>query len=37
LVEELVAAIGARFDAEVRELRVTEEDVTFKLPRVLAE
>jgi 4-hydroxy-3-methylbut-2-enyl diphosphate reductase len=37
LVEDLVAAIGARFDADVRELRVTEEDVTFKLPRVLAE
>jgi len=37
LVEELVAAISARFDARVEEVRVTEEDVMFKLPRVLAE
>jgi 4-hydroxy-3-methylbut-2-enyl diphosphate reductase len=37
LVEDLVAAIGARFDADVNEVRVTNEDVTFKLPRVLAE
>src|SRR5262249_22311750 len=35
LVEELVAAIGARFDATLEEVRVTEEDVMFKLPRVL--
>ena len=36
LVEDLVAAIAMRFDADVNEVRVTEEDVTFKLPRVLA-
>jgi 4-hydroxy-3-methylbut-2-en-1-yl diphosphate reductase len=37
LVEELIAAITARFDAHVEEVRVTREDVMFKLPRVLAE
>ncbi|GIK50765.1 MAG: 4-hydroxy-3-methylbut-2-enyl diphosphate reductase [Hyphomonadaceae bacterium] len=37
LVEGLIAAIAARFDAAVQEVRVTKEDVTFKLPRVLAE
>ncbi len=37
LVEDLVAAIGARFDATLEEVRVTEENVEFKLPRVLAE
>ncbi|WP_395645496.1 4-hydroxy-3-methylbut-2-enyl diphosphate reductase [Terricaulis sp.] len=37
LVEELVAAIASRFAARVEEVRVTEEDVMFKLPRVLAE
>ncbi|MGD9980909.1 MAG: 4-hydroxy-3-methylbut-2-enyl diphosphate reductase [Hyphomonadaceae bacterium] len=37
LVEELIAAIAARFAARVEEVRVTKEDVTFKLPRVLAE
>jgi 4-hydroxy-3-methylbut-2-enyl diphosphate reductase len=37
LVEGLVAAIASRFDARVEEVRVTEEDVMFKLPRVLAE
>ncbi|HVV32942.1 MAG TPA: 4-hydroxy-3-methylbut-2-enyl diphosphate reductase [Vitreimonas sp.] len=37
LVEDLVAAIATRFDADVNEVRVTEEDVVFKLPRVLAE
>jgi len=37
LVEDLVAAIGVRFDAALEEVRVTEEDVEFKLPRVLAE
>jgi 4-hydroxy-3-methylbut-2-enyl diphosphate reductase len=37
LVEGLVAAIAARFEARVEEERVTEEDVMFKLPRVLAE
>ncbi|MFZ2030282.1 MAG: 4-hydroxy-3-methylbut-2-enyl diphosphate reductase [Vitreimonas sp.] len=37
LVEDLVAAIGARFDATLEDVRVTNEDVEFKLPRVLAE
>lgn len=37
LVEALIAAIGARFEARVEEVRVTQEDVMFKLPRVLAE
>ena len=37
LVEELVAAISARFEATLKDVRVTEEDVEFKLPRVLAE
>ncbi|HVZ99198.1 MAG TPA: 4-hydroxy-3-methylbut-2-enyl diphosphate reductase [Caulobacterales bacterium] len=37
LVEALVAAIAARFEARVEEVRVVKEDVTFKLPRVLAE
>ena len=37
LVEELIAAIGARFAAHVEEVMVTREDVAFKLPRVLAE
>jgi 4-hydroxy-3-methylbut-2-en-1-yl diphosphate reductase len=37
LVEELIAAISSRFDARVDEIAVTREDVTFKLPRVLAE
>ncbi|OQW61591.1 MAG: 4-hydroxy-3-methylbut-2-enyl diphosphate reductase [Proteobacteria bacterium HN_bin10] len=37
LVEDLIAAIAARFDARVEEVRVTQEDVVFKLPRVLAE
>jgi 4-hydroxy-3-methylbut-2-enyl diphosphate reductase len=37
LVEDLVAAIGARFDATLEDVRVTEEDVEFKLPRVLAD
>jgi 4-hydroxy-3-methylbut-2-enyl diphosphate reductase len=37
LVEELIAAIAARFDARVEEVAVTREDVVFKLPRVLAE
>jgi 4-hydroxy-3-methylbut-2-enyl diphosphate reductase len=37
LVEALIAAVAARFDARVEEVRVTQEDVVFKLPRVLAE
>jgi hypothetical protein len=36
-VEELIAAIAARFDARVEEVSVTREDVVFKFPRVLAE
>ncbi|HRP11258.1 MAG TPA: 4-hydroxy-3-methylbut-2-enyl diphosphate reductase [Terricaulis sp.] len=35
LVEALIAAIGARFEASVQEVVVTRENVTFKLPRVL--
>lgn len=37
LIEALVAAIAARFDAEVVEDSGAHETVTFKLPRVLAE
>jgi 4-hydroxy-3-methylbut-2-enyl diphosphate reductase len=37
LVEALIAAIAARFDAHVEEIAVTREDVVFKLPRVLVE
>jgi 4-hydroxy-3-methylbut-2-enyl diphosphate reductase len=37
LVEDLVAAIAARFDAHVDEVVVTAEGVTFKLPRILME
>jgi 4-hydroxy-3-methylbut-2-enyl diphosphate reductase len=37
LVEALIAAIAQRFDANVEEIAVTREDVTFKLPRVLAD
>ena len=37
LVEELIAAIAARFDARVEEVARDAEDVMFKLPRVLAE
>lgn len=35
LVEGLIAALSARFEARVEEVTVTEEDVVFKLPRVL--
>ncbi|MDZ4778230.1 MAG: 4-hydroxy-3-methylbut-2-enyl diphosphate reductase [Alphaproteobacteria bacterium] len=35
LVEALIAALSARFDARVEEVSVTEEDVVFKLPRIL--
>lgn len=37
LVEEVVAAARDHFDVTLAEIRVTEEDVTFKLPRVLGE
>ena len=36
LVEGVIAAIGARFEVELREVTVTREDVVFKLPRSLA-
>jgi 4-hydroxy-3-methylbut-2-enyl diphosphate reductase len=36
LVEDLIAAILQRFDASVEEVRVVDEHVTFKLPRILA-
>jgi 4-hydroxy-3-methylbut-2-enyl diphosphate reductase len=36
LVEELIKAIGAAFDAKVEEVRVIDEHVSFKLPRILA-
>jgi 4-hydroxy-3-methylbut-2-enyl diphosphate reductase len=35
LVEDLIAAIAARFTASVEEVRVVDEHVTFKLPRIL--
>ena len=37
LVEGLIEAFRRRFDLEVEELRVTDEDVVFKLPRILNE
>jgi 4-hydroxy-3-methylbut-2-enyl diphosphate reductase len=37
LVEALVGAIAARFEARMEEVAVVKEDVTFKLPRVLGE
>ncbi len=37
LVSDLVGAIASRFDAHKEEVAVTQEDVMFKLPRVLAE
>ncbi|MET0181653.1 MAG: 4-hydroxy-3-methylbut-2-enyl diphosphate reductase [Caulobacterales bacterium] len=37
LVMELIAALGERFDTTVENVIVTEENVTFKLPRILAE
>lgn len=35
LVDELIAACQARFDVDIEEIKVTDENVTFKLPRVL--
>ena len=35
LVEEVIAACRARFDVTVEEVRLTDEDVVFKLPRAL--
>jgi 4-hydroxy-3-methylbut-2-enyl diphosphate reductase len=37
LIEDLIAAISKRFDASVEELRVTDENVVFKLPRLVAQ
>lgn len=37
LVDEVLGAARARFDLTVEEVRVTEENVEFKLPRVLTE
>jgi 4-hydroxy-3-methylbut-2-enyl diphosphate reductase len=37
LVDELIAALSARFDCEVEEVAPVRESVTFKLPRVLAD
>jgi 4-hydroxy-3-methylbut-2-enyl diphosphate reductase len=36
LVEDLIAALTSRFEARVEEVRVRDEDVIFKLPRVLS-
>jgi 4-hydroxy-3-methylbut-2-en-1-yl diphosphate reductase len=36
LVEDLIGALGARFDVHVEEVRVVDENVTFKLPRIVA-
>lgn len=36
LVEEVIAACRERFDVSVEEVNVTQEDVQFKLPRVLS-
>ena len=35
LVEEVIAACKTRFDVTLKEIRIREEDVEFKLPRVL--
>jgi 4-hydroxy-3-methylbut-2-enyl diphosphate reductase len=37
LVEGLIDALRERYDVTVEHVRVTEEDITFKLPRILAE
>ena len=36
LVDEVIAAFRERYDVRVEEVRVTTEDVEFKLPRALA-
>ena len=36
LVDDLIAACRERFEVSMDEIRVTDEDVTFKLPRILA-
>jgi len=35
LVQEVITALSARYTVTVEEIRLTDEDVTFKLPRVL--
>ena len=35
LVQEVIAALQAHFDVTLQDVTVTEEDVHFKLPRVL--
>jgi 4-hydroxy-3-methylbut-2-enyl diphosphate reductase len=37
LVEDLITTLASRYEAVVQEVRVTNEDVVFKLPRVLTE
>ncbi|MBL8549189.1 MAG: 4-hydroxy-3-methylbut-2-enyl diphosphate reductase [Hyphomonadaceae bacterium] len=37
LVEDLIATLAGRFAVDVEEVRVTDEDVVFKLPRILTE
>lgn len=37
LVQSLINACGERFDVSVNEIRVTDEDVVFKLPRILSD
>lgn len=37
LVDEVIAACRERFQVDVQEVRVTEEDIQFKLPRALAD
>ena len=37
LVDEVVAALGARFELTIEEIAVTREDVEFKLPRALVD
>jgi 4-hydroxy-3-methylbut-2-enyl diphosphate reductase len=36
LVQEVLAALGKRFDLKIEERQVTQEDVIFKLPYPLA-
>jgi 4-hydroxy-3-methylbut-2-enyl diphosphate reductase len=35
LIEEVIEAARGRFDVSVREVAITQEDVVFKVPRVL--
>jgi 4-hydroxy-3-methylbut-2-en-1-yl diphosphate reductase len=37
LVEEVIAACRERFDVTIREIKVTTENVQFKLPKILDE